>query len=104
MAFKRTHDIAVKTGSYQKNGQTKNKYENVGFVLTKDDGGKMYFLNRTFNPAGAPIHDGNSETVLLSVFEVKPRGGTMSESDFPEEGASASKPSDDFIKDGVPVF
>lgn len=107
MAFKRTHDIAVKTNSYQdRDGKTKNKYENIGYVLTKDDGGKMYFLNRTFNPAGVPIHEGSAETVLLSIFEVKAKSGTMNESDFPEEGATVStaKSADDFIQNGVPVF
>lgn len=107
MAFKRTHDIAVKTSSYTGNdGKTKNKYENIGYVLTKDDGGKMYFLNRTFNPAGIPVHEGNAETVLLSIFEVKQKSA-MNESDFPEEPAAPVKPSkpvDDFIQNGIPVF
>ena len=75
MSYRKTHDIAVKTGSYEKDGKTKNRYENVGYVLTAEDGGKMYFLNRTFNPAGVPIHEGNEATVLLGVFEIKGRDG-----------------------------
>lgn len=71
MSYRKTHDIAVKTGSYEKDGKTKNRYENVGYVLTAEDGGKMYFLNRTFNPAGVPHFDGASESVLLSMFEVR---------------------------------
>lgn len=67
---KRTYDIAVKVGTYEKDGETKNKYKNVGVIL-KGDTGSFILLDRTFNPAGAPIMDGNEEKVLLSLFEPK---------------------------------
>ena len=70
MGFRKTHDIAVKTGTYQKNGETKNQYENVGYVLTGDDGGKMHCINRTFNPAGVPA-EGSASSVLLYIFEIR---------------------------------
>lgn len=67
---KKTHDLVVKTGSYQSNGETKNRYKNVGLVMTNDDGGRFILLDRTFNPAGVPNPD-NQETVLISIFAVK---------------------------------
>lgn len=71
MAFRKTHDLAVRTGSYTgSDGKEKGRYENVGHVLTGDDGGKLYCLKRTFNPAGVPNPEGR-DTVVLSVFEVR---------------------------------
>jgi hypothetical protein len=98
VSFKRTHDIAVKVGSYEKDGKTKNRYENVGYVLTSEDGGKMYFLNRTFNPAGVPIHEGNEGTVLLGVFEV--RGGSTASEPAKQEAPAAS--GDEGFADDIP--
>jgi len=70
MSFKKVSDLAVKVGTYERNGETKGKYINVGLVLEKDDGGSMILLNRTFNPAGVPNPD-NKDTVIISRFEVK---------------------------------
>jgi hypothetical protein len=70
MGWSKTHDLAVKTGTYSKGGDTKNRYKNVGMVMTDDKGGKMYLLDRTFNPAGVPC-DPEKDSIILSVFEVK---------------------------------
>lgn len=62
---KRVYDIAVKVGEYEKDGETKGRYENVGVVLDSGDG--MYaLLKRTFNPAGVP---GDGDRVILSFFD-----------------------------------
>ena len=83
--WKKTHNISVKVGNYTTgNGEVKNKWENIGRVMTSDDGGKMYFLKRTFNPAGVPVNRENDDEILISIFEDKPREGQMSEADFPE--------------------
>lgn len=63
-------DIAVKVGTYEKDGQAKNKYENIGKVFEKDDGGKFYTIKRTFNPAGVPNPD-NKDSIILSIFDKK---------------------------------
>jgi len=68
--MKKVKDLAVKTGTYQKDGQTKNRYMNVGIVMRGDDGNEFILLERTFNPAGVPNPDGKS-TVLISMFDVK---------------------------------
>lgn len=70
MSFRKTHDLAVRVGSFEKNGETKGRYVNVGLVLKDDEGKSMILLNRTFNPAGVPNPDGK-DTVIISRFEVK---------------------------------
>jgi hypothetical protein len=77
MGFRKTHDLAVRTGTYTgSDGKEKGRYENVGHVLTGDDGGKLYCLKRTFNPAGVANPE-NRDTVVLSVFEVREHGDTQ---------------------------
>lgn len=58
MGTKKIYDLAVKVGEYQKDGETKPKYENIGLVMQKDDGGKFLMIKRTFNPAGVPDFSG----------------------------------------------
>ena len=66
----KTHDLAVKVGKYMKDGEEKNRYENVGGVFETDEGGSFILLKRTFNPAGVPNPD-NKDSVIISRFEVK---------------------------------
>ena len=94
MGFHRTHDIAVKVSSYEKNGETKNRYENIGYVLTGDDGQKMHFIKRTFNPAGCPVGRDGDDAVLVSIFEVKGQGPT----------AHSAPDADPNAPDGFPGF
>ena len=62
-------DIAVKTGSYEKDGETKNRYENVG-VIMQGENGPYIIMKRTFNPAGVPNEE-NRPSVILSLFKPK---------------------------------
>jgi len=79
MAFRKTHDLAVKTGEYtDAQGNTKGRYENVGHIL-RDGDNRMICLKRTFNPAGVPNPDGR-DTVVVSAFEVKEDGGKQQQS------------------------
>jgi len=69
----KTHDLAVKTGSYtDNNGNTKNRYKNCGMVLKKDDGGEIILIDPTFNFAGVKL-DSDRDMVIISKFEVKKR-------------------------------
>lgn len=61
------YDVAVKTGTYIKDGQEKARYETVGTVWQGDNGPYMV-MKRTFNPAGVPFKDG-SDSIFLSLFE-----------------------------------
>lgn len=65
--MKRVYDLAVKTGTYQKDGQTKNRYEKIGNIF-EGDNGMFMVLNRTFNPAGVPNPD-NKTSVIVSMFQ-----------------------------------
>lgn len=68
--MKKLYDLAVKTGTHEKDGETKNRYENVGSIMEKDDGGRFILLNRTFNPAGVPNPQDKS-SIIVSMFDVK---------------------------------
>lgn len=59
------YDIVAKIGEYQKNGETKSRYQNVGALMMKD-GKPFILLNRWFNPAA--LQEGK-ESVLLSLYE-----------------------------------
>jgi single-stranded DNA-binding protein len=73
--MKVTHDVVVKVGSYtDSDGNAKNRYENVGKVFEKEDGGTFITVKRTFNPAGVPNPDGR-DSVILSLFAAKGRDG-----------------------------
>ena len=97
MAMKRLKDVAVKTGTYTKNGETKNRYENVGTLVEFDNGGQGLFLKRTFNPAGVANPDGRDD-VLLSLFDLRDDAGKP-----PQAGGGARpKPSAAVADDEVP--
>ena len=70
--MKKKYDLSVKTGTYQKDGETKNRYLNVGSVMEDDNGGSFILLDRTFNPAGVPNPD-DKQSVLISMFTAKSR-------------------------------
>lgn len=65
--MQKKYDIVATVGTYIKNGETKNKFKNVGVVMEKD-GKPFILLDKTFNPAGMP---GDKENVLLSLYAPK---------------------------------
>lgn len=73
MAVQKKYDLAVKTGSYQAGGETKNRYQNIGAVM-EGDNGLFVVLNRHFNPAGVPFKEG-SDQILVSCFEPRQQDG-----------------------------
>ena len=81
--MKKVYDLAVKTGSYQnKNGETKNRYQNVGSVM-EGDNGQFIIMDRTFNPAGVPNPD-NKSSVIISMFAPREDNGSHSASAQPQ--------------------
>lgn len=96
MATRKIYDLAAKTGSYtDSQGETRNRYVNAGAIYEKDDGSRFISINRTFNPAGVPNPD-NKESVLLSQFEIRPRGEggqrQQSQQQAPEQRPQAPAP------------
>lgn len=67
---KKVGDLVVVVGTYEKDGKTKKRYENIGIKFQNNDGGSFFTLKRTFNPAGVPNPD-NRDSILVSVFEKK---------------------------------
>ena len=82
MATTHVYDLAVKTGEYESNGQTKGRYETVGKVL-RNDNGQFMLLKKTFNPAGV---DSNGDMIMVSMFEPKPRDGQQSQGGGQQQG------------------
>ena len=76
MASRKTHDLVVKTGEYQQNGETKSRYENIGSMM-EGDNGPFLIMKRTFNPAGV-VNPENKDSVIIGCFtpnENKQGGG-----------------------------
>lgn len=90
---KKIKDLAVKVGSYVKDGKEKGRYINIGMVMQKDDGGEFILLNRTFNPAGVPNPD-NKDSIIISSFDVR-------DDKKPQQPSTKEQPNDD-LSDDVP--
>jgi hypothetical protein len=89
MATKKVYDLAVKVGEYtDREGKVKGKYQTVGCVLEKDDGGKFLMLEKWFNPAGVADFSANGAgktSVLVSMFPPKERDGEGGGGDAPRQ-------------------
>ena len=73
MPTKKLADLAVKIGTYEKDGQPKGRYVNIGAVMDGDNG-QYLLIDRHFNPAGVPNPD-NKNSILVSVFYTDKEGG-----------------------------
>lgn len=101
MAWKKTHNLSVKTGEYQSEGKTKGRYENVGHVLSSDDGGQMFLLKRTFNPAGVP-NPKDGDSVVVYKNEIKEDGYQPKQSTHDQQKTNAYQPQPDALDDEIP--
>ncbi|QDP54002.1 MAG: hypothetical protein GOVbin2937_79 [Prokaryotic dsDNA virus sp.] len=100
MATTHVYDLAVKTGEYESNGQTKSRYENVGKVL-RNDNGQFMLLKKTFNPAGV---DSNGDMIMVSMFEPRQRDGQQSQGGGQQQGGygGGGQPSNRDLDDSIP--
>jgi hypothetical protein len=71
MATKKVYDLAVAVGKYTSEGKEKNRYQNIGVMLERDDGGRFMILETWFNPAGIPHEPGKG--IMVSMFEPRQR-------------------------------
>lgn len=80
MGYHKKYDLATKVGTYEKNGETKNRYKNVGLILENEEGKKMVMIDPTFNFAAVRREDGK-DMVMVSMFEPKntQQNGTQEE-------------------------
>jgi len=97
MATRKAYDLAVVVGHYTDNaGTEKSRYQNVGVVLEKDDGGRFILMDRSFNPAGIPFDGSKGNTILVSMFEPKGDG----QQDTPRTGKEEPRRQSPYAPDG----
>jgi len=85
------YDVVASLGEYQKDGETKRKYANVGLVIEKD--GKFYLKMThpvTVNDAGGVVN-------FFSLFEPRPQGDRPKNQTRP-----AAEPASNNFDDDVP--
>lgn len=93
MGARRVYDLAVVVGSYtDRTGQQKNRYQNIGVVMQKDDGGKFILMDRSFNPSGVPFDASKGNTILVSMFE--PRQDGQAQTGGGQSAGAPAKPSE----------
>ena len=70
MATTKVADIAIKVGEYEKDGQKKGEYENIGALMQGDDGNEFLLLNNScLNPSLAMIANRERKRrVIASIF------------------------------------
>lgn len=82
------YDLAVKVGTYEKDGNTKNKYQNVGVIMETHDGGQFMMIDPKFNFAAVERgtdNNGNLRAlVMVSMFEPKDKPLSKSSGNTPE--------------------
>jgi hypothetical protein len=97
MASRKLYDLAVKTGEYTDNqGQQKGRWQNVGAVMTSDNGGQFVMLAKWFNPAGVADAKGG-ESILLSCFEPTKAGAHQQSAPAPRQAPAPTFDASDDI-------
>lgn len=66
----RKYDMVVKIGEYQKDGQTKGRYRNIGSILEGEDGKMFVLIDPHFNFAAIKRE---RDMVLVGLYEPKPK-------------------------------
>lgn len=79
MSTKVKYNITVKTGTYEKNGETKGKYKTVGQVMEKDDQSRFILIDPLFNFAGVKREEGR-DMIICSLMEPKDNNQNQSSS------------------------
>lgn len=77
MGYHKKYDLAAKVGTYEKNGETKGRYKNVGLILENEEGKKMVMIDPTFNFAAVRREEGK-DMVMVSMFEPKEKSESKS--------------------------
>lgn len=66
------YDLAVKTGEYQKNGETKGRYKNIGAVFEGDKGPYLLLDASVISmQLFALVNKDRRDSVIVSMFEPK---------------------------------
>lgn len=96
MAITKKYDLAVKSGSYQDNqGQTKNRYQNIGAVM-QGDNGPFILLDPLINLAAVPREPGK-DRIMVSCFEPKVEGAQSAPQQRAPQQRRSDIPDDDLV-------
>ena len=88
------YDVVARVGSYKdQTGQEKGRFENVGAVISNQNGGFNLLLKKTFNPAG--LAEEGKESIILSLFEPQQQGQQRPQ----QAPAPQAAPAGDFDQD-----
>lgn len=86
--------IAAKTGTYQKDGETKGEYAKIGVILSNDNGEYILF-DPTVNMAGIAfkqrvngIAKDGSDSVIASIFTDEPKSAPERASEVQQSNQS----------------
>lgn len=115
MSWKKVKDLVVVVGFYEKDGEEKKRYKNVGIILQDgdDQDRQMIMLDRSFNPAGIPFDEDRPERIVINSFDPKDdaekpqRQAPAQSAPAPAqrrepEPASSQPPMDDFEDGDIP--
>ena len=63
-------DLCVVVGEYEKDGQTKKRWQTIGALMESRDGGQFVLLDPLVNLAAVP-RDAGKDRVMVSLFDPK---------------------------------
>lgn len=83
----KTHDICIKVGEYEKDGQKKSRNRTIGRLMKSDDGHPFILLNAEVlsTPLFALSRKKGDDSVILSCFESEAKAKTT-EPEAAEDG------------------
>lgn len=95
--------IVAKIGSYEKNGETKGRYQEIGVILSNDNG-EYGLLDISMDLAGiARLQEmngiGKGDRVIFSIFTDEPRRDSGQRDSGYDQGG---RPSDYLDSDRIP--
>lgn len=88
------YDVVAITGTYQKDGQDKNRYSNVGMVIEKN--GKFYL--KMTHPV--TVHDDGNVINFFSLYESRSQGSQGNRNHAQEQRSAPLN--DDFVDESIP--
>lgn len=102
--MKRVKDLAVVIGTYEKGGETKKRYQNIG-VLMEGENGQFILLDPLINLAAVPREAGK-DRVMVSMFDPKDKDSSQTEpsksSEYARAKANGYAPEPKHLDDDIP--
>ena len=90
--------LAVANGQYQKDGQTKTRWVNVGIINTTQEGKEYMLIDPTINFAAFPREEGK-DMIMVGIFEEQeqqrqqaPQQGYQQPEQRPQQGYGKDAP------------